>query len=233
MSSRDKRKFLRIFFYALPSIFIWLFVLLVYWPGLMSHDSVVQWAEIVTRQFSDFHPAFHTLFGLVTSELFGGTPAGIAIIQVLALSFSCGWGMAYFEELGLPRWVCWTGAILFALLPVNFVLVNTIWKDVPYSISVLILSVIFLKIFKTKGQWLKGLRFVWLGLVFALIALFRHNGIAVSVISGVLLLFLFKSARKQTLYALLIFVSVYLGMTRLLFPRLDVTPSTSFKYGVF
>lgn len=233
MSLRDKSKFLRAYSYALPSLFIWILVLLVYWPGLMSHDSVVQWAEIVARQFSDFHPAFHTLFGLVSSSIFGGTPAGIAIIQVLALSFVCGWGIAYFEELGLPRWVCWTSAILFTLLPVNFVLVNTIWKDVPYSISVLLLSIIFLKIYKTNGQWLKGTRFVWLGLVLALIALFRHNGIAVSAISGVSLLFLLKSARKQTLYALLIFMSAYLGMTRLLFPKLDVTPSTSFKYGVF
>ena len=223
----------QMFEFAVPSIIVWVLIILVYWPGLMSHDSVVQWAEIVSKSFTDYHPAFHTLFEFVISRFSGGNPAGVPIVQILALSVVAGWGITYFRELGLSKWLCWCCAVMFAILPVNFVLVNSLWKDIPYGISVLCLSVVFLKIYKTDGRWLYGNRAILVGLLLALIALFRHNGIAVAALSGISLLIFIPTSKKPVLIALAVFAMAYFVVNGIIYPNLNVKSSADFKYGVF
>ena len=66
------RQPLRIFLalYTLPMVAVWGIYLLTFFPGMMSPDSNVQWGQILSGQFNDAHPVFHTLsMWLVTQGL--------------------------------------------------------------------------------------------------------------------------------------------------------------------
>src|SRR5262249_58527353 len=70
--------------YGLPSIVVSTVFLLTFWPGLMSADSLDQWRQILTREFNDWHPAFHTLTHWLITRPWG-SPAADAGRQVVVL----------------------------------------------------------------------------------------------------------------------------------------------------
>ncbi len=129
------------FWYALPMILVWFIFLLAVWPGMMTPDSISQWSQLISLQFNDAHPVFHTLLlWLITRIWF--SPAAIAICQIIFLSLTAAWGIGTLRGLGLPNWAAWLLAGLFAFNPINGDMVNTIWKDIPYSTALFLLSII-------------------------------------------------------------------------------------------
>jgi hypothetical protein len=55
--------------YALPFFLVSGFMLLVFFPGMMSGDSLTQWKQAHSLVFSDHHPVFHTLTILLASRI--------------------------------------------------------------------------------------------------------------------------------------------------------------------
>jgi hypothetical protein len=162
---------------VLPGVAVWVFALLAFWPGLMSPDSLDQWWELRKAEFHDAHPAIHTMLMWLVTRVWM-SPAAIALAQIVALAGVLGWGLSRLRTLGMPFWLVWATAAAFALSPVNYRMVITLWKDIPFSIAMLALVVLLVQIIVTDGQWLRR-RMSWLvlGLVVALASLMRHNGI--------------------------------------------------------
>jgi hypothetical protein len=154
----------------------WFFGLLVFWPGLMSGDSLQQWWEMTRWRLGDDHPAFHTAMNWVITRIWR-SPAAIATFQIVALAWVVGWGLTRMRRAGMPRWLAVLTCAGLALSPVNMKLVITLWKDIPFAISFLALMVMMLQVVLTDGAWLgRPLRWLGLGVLAALVALFRHNG---------------------------------------------------------
>ncbi len=140
--------------YFIFIILIWGLYLLALYPGMMSADSLVQWEQVLTGNYNDHHPVFHTLtIWLVTRIAL--TPTSVAIAQILFLGFVTAQWLAFFENIRVPQSVIWISAVLFTLSPVNGTMVNTLWKDVPYSTSILALSLLLSKIVFSNGNWLQ------------------------------------------------------------------------------
>ena len=162
--------------YMLPMVICWGFTLLVFWPGFMTNDSVAMWEQTLSGEYSDWQSAF---YGIVLSGLvrIWYSPAIVSIPQVLLLSFLVAWGLKILQEQGTPRIALWAVSILFALSPFNNLYSITLWRDIPYSIAVLWLVILLLKLFISKGEWAKGTGWIWLALAAFLIAIYRKNGI--------------------------------------------------------
>ena len=85
--------------YALPMIVVWGIYLLTFFPGLMSQDSIDQWAQVVSAHFNDAHPVFHTLLiWLITRFWF--SPAAVVVFQIIILSLTVAWGIGMLEQYG-------------------------------------------------------------------------------------------------------------------------------------
>jgi hypothetical protein len=197
------------FFYVLPMIVVWGAYLIAFYPGMMQTDSNVQWGQIVTGQFIDYHPVFHTfLIWLITRIWY--SPAAVVIFQILFLSFTVAWGIRVLEEHGFPRWSSWVLAALFAFAPLNGNMVIVLWKDIPYSTSLLLLSLMILKIVLSKGEWLNHrLSWVWLGIVSLFVSSFRHNGLPIPVVTLILLFACYRNFWKRITRSLVLFVVLY------------------------
>src|SRR5262249_38322432 len=89
--------------YSAPSPLVWTPDLLVFWPGLMSPDSLEQWRQVLQGEINNEHPAFHTLtIWLITRVWF--SPAAVALTQILALALMFGLVIRELERWSLSRW---------------------------------------------------------------------------------------------------------------------------------
>ena len=191
----------------------------------MSPDSQDQWNQILNHKFTNAHPVFHTLSNWLLTRLWL-SPACVAAAQIAALSSLVGCGISYLRRVGMPRRLAVVTAMVFAVLPANATMVVTLWKDVPYSIALLLLSLLMLKMTLTEGAWI-GRPWAWgaLGLTATLVALYRHNGMPVALASLALLLVMFPGKRRRLATALGLCVALYWGVTGPLYQALDVTPT--------
>lgn len=187
--------------YALPLLLVWSLTLLAFWPGLMSWDSLYQWWQMSSGNINDVHPAFHTLMNGVITRIWP-SPGAVALFQVFWLSLTAGWGFYLLRKERISTRLIALTWILFILYPVNQVFVITLWKDIPYSIVLLALSLLLLQVSLSEGENLRR-PYIWLllGLLSALAALLRHNG---APVLGLLLLLivLYPVQARRTSYAL-------------------------------
>lgn len=199
--------------FALPMFIVWLGYLLVFFPGVLSPDTIHQFRMLHGLEaVIDWHPPIHTFLMKGLLALWN-SPAIVALTQMAVLSVVVGWGLGELVAYGLPLRAAWLVAGWFALSPVNGIMSITLWKDIWYAIFVMILFLLMLKMVLSGGQWLKRPgAWVALGLVNALTALFRHNGIALAVGCLGLTLLSFRSAWKKIVGAGVLFLLVFGGV---------------------
>ena len=199
-------------FYMLPMLLVWGFTLLIFWPGIMSNDAMGQWTQGVSGQYNDWQSGFHALLlaGLMRVWY---SPAFIAILQILCFALTVAWGLKTLQEYGAPRIVLWGISVLFAALPTNGILSITLWKDIPYAIAFLWLTVIIVKIVLSKADCARrGINWVWLGSAAFLVAIFRHNGVAAAAVCLLALLAVYRKYWKPFLGTILVALLLFLGI---------------------
>jgi hypothetical protein len=215
--------------YAIPIALVWIIYLLAFFPGMMSADSMVQWEQVLTGHFVDHHPAFHTfLIWLLTRIVL--SPAVIAIAQIIALAFIAGLWFAFFESLGIRCWVIVLIAFVFAIIPVNGTMVNTLWKDIPYSTAVLGLTLIIARVIFTKGTWIVSISAqIILGVTIALVMLLRHDGLILVVGTFLFLIMAYPNKWKPWLVSCLVCAILYFGIRGPIYNWVGVEKSSTLK----
>jgi len=152
--------------------------LISFFPANMTPDSVSQWeqAQGIVR-INNHHPAFHTLMIRWISHLYP-SPFIAASFQVFYCAFVLAVFWVYFVQKSHNRHILTALAIMVAVSPGNIMLVTTLWKDIPYTFSLLWLGIILLRIFENTNTFFKKPQMV-LSLVVSLIFVyeFRHNGV--------------------------------------------------------
>jgi hypothetical protein len=178
--------------YGLPLLIAGGFYLHAFWPALLSADSLIQWEQMVTGRYWDWHPIFHTLTNWLITRIWF-SPSAVALVQLLALSILAAWILHRLRQWGMPRWLAATTSLLFALSPATGILAITLWKDIPYSIALLALTLFVMETIQSDGAWLKKkAAVICLGVDLALVALYRHNGLPIAVGLPLLLLLAYR-----------------------------------------
>ncbi|MNU96764.1 hypothetical protein D3C71_868140 [compost metagenome] len=194
--------------HALPLVVIGTLLIGIFYPALMTSDSLDQWRQSGSGQFNDAHPILYGFFLLAVRWVHGGA-ALAAFVQLLLFAAASGWLIASIRQaMQAPRWVGHASAVLLALYPLVSLTAVTLWKDVPYSAAVIALCALLID--KSFGNARNALS--WGGaaglaaLVFACMAL-RHNGPAVSVAAILVLWFALPGSRKRVLLAAIVAIA--------------------------
>lgn len=212
--------------YASPCILVWSITLLAFWPGLMSIDPILQWTQMLSNRYDDAHPAFHTITNKVITSLWP-SPAAIVLVQIGAMALAFGLTLRELALFGVSKWVQALLIALFALSPVNNLMVITLWKDVTYAIVMLFLFWMLLRVWRTDGAWLRSWRtLVSIGVALAALALYRHNGAPTALLILPAFLIVGQRARWRQIagiggIALALVLLVKVGVYR----ALDVAPA--------
>ena len=185
-----KDKLWKVIFFVLPFLLL-LYHYWIYYPVSFSPDSMDQYQQSLQNVYSNWHPIVHTLLAFkLPLTLTSGWTGSIVLFQILIFSAVIGYALCTVKRYSNT---------CYALIVMLFILINPEtssialfpWKDVSFAIGAMLMVIYGIKVYFTKGEWLKKpLNVVCFVLTSVLTTLFRHNALlfTLPLIIAVLLL---------------------------------------------
>lgn len=186
-------------------LFVWW---LGWFPGFLSSDSIDQLTQVDTGEINNFHPATHTIAMWLITRLWD-SPGAISLVQIAVFTVVVSLIARRLIQLGVPLWLSvgsvWTVTLLPAVAPMTL----SIWKDVPFTLGFLWVMAELLLLARLRESYWDG----WhnaarLGAAFAVMWLFRHNGLLTVVILGVGIGWIYRDLWRRTRIALGVLIVV-------------------------
>ena len=179
------------------------------YPAVMTPDSLSQYRQAIGSQnYSDHHPWLHTmLFKLCYSmgyAVSGDIYFSIAIytiVQMIVVAVAESYVIVSLYEMGMKKKWCILSLFVFILYPFNLIYAVTIWKDILFSVSVMVLTLTIFRLcllskeskslFQSKRD---SILFIVSGFF---MCMFRHNGLYAFIVLAIILFFVFKRQVKS------------------------------------
>ena len=156
-NSDSRSVFLKSF--AVITVFFSLIMLLCYYPGISSGDNREQLEQILSGQYSNHHPFYHTMmirvFVTIGQSLFNSLNIGVALynlFSIMLLSAAFSYVIVTFHQLNICKNVIICTALFFMLLPINMTYSFTMWKDIPFSAATLFFTVSVFRYLENLGK---------------------------------------------------------------------------------
>lgn len=147
-------------------------------PGISSSDTVLCMdAAHHLQGTKDWHPVFYSMLLRAILRVWDSTYA-VILVQYLFWAFVLIELMLYLRKKGMRDLVLMAAALLMGLSAGNYLYLNTIWKDIPYALSLLWAFTLIAKLSIDPREY--GRKWgVYLELTAALVGIFflRKNGV--------------------------------------------------------
>lgn len=165
-------------------------------PAISTGDSsyCMYFAEHSMHGLSDWHPAFYILWLKAIISVVPATEA-VTVVQYVFFAYVMLRGLLFLYEKGMPTGVLYGIVLLTTLNCGNMVHITTIWKDIPYTLSITWLTI--LTAILLLGEKRRRV-YIYMELAVALVwtCLFRHPGIVPFAAVSVCLLIRFRKNYK-------------------------------------
>lgn len=167
-------------------------------PGISSYDT---WQSMVINAHNlvgmyDWHPAFYCMILRVIQMIWDSTYA-VIVVQYFFWAYVMVEFFLYLRKKGISDLIIFASSLFCGLNIANVIHINTIWKDIPYALSLFWLFVIVAKLTLDFDEY-KGKKYIYFELIVSLVGVFfyRKNGIVpFVVVSIVLIIFLRKNIK--------------------------------------
>ena len=158
----------------------------------------------------DWQPPFYIFILNILIKIYDSV-SFVIIIQCICFSLVFVDGILYFNEKGVSRKLL---VIIYCFISFgisNLIQLSTLWKDIPYMISMMWLTILIIKFVLDKDLYQK--KWSWyIQLVFASVfsALFRQNGILPVFVIIILFPLISKESKKVLLACIMSFILILL-----------------------
>lgn len=182
--------------------------LLTNYPGVMTPDSLAQYRQAAgISGYNDHHPWMHTLliefFYKIGYGITQNTYSAIAfytIVQMFLVAVSVAYVWSALYEMGLKKLYCILGIALFLIYPYNLIYGVTMWKDILFSMAVLVLTITLFRLhcFIKEGRTVRAMLRDWVLYVVCgfFMCMLRHNGFYAFLVLMLLLAVVFRRQWK-------------------------------------
>lgn len=219
--NQKSQLFLKLAFYIIPLCLLFVYYL-AYYPGGFSPDSISQYTQAINNQYSDWHPVIQTLFAFkLPLTLTGGWIGSIVLFQIICFSAVLGYSFnTIYKFTNLKYTVL---SIIFLLFnPQLGYIAMYPWKDISFAIGALLLLTYSLRIYFTKGDWIKKpLNTVVFIITASLTTLFRHNALLFTI--PLIIAVLLYMTKKRGLIICISVIVLCLGIKLPLYSAIGVT----------
>lgn len=203
----------------------WLLWLSGFYPATMSVDSFVHWKQVTgANPLNDHHPI---LYVLIIKALTGiwNSPAIIAFFQIVALGSVMASFLVFLYKAGIPfKWLLIL-AILTAIIPVNGIMVITIWKDILFCVWLVWLTLTIAEVVTGTYIFNETTTLVCLCVSLLGVALLRHNGVLASYcVTLALFILAIKTKRRGLMISLALFLLVFFTFKKIFMPFVFKVP---------
>lgn len=224
MKKSEQLKYLILF--ALPIIVVFSIVLIAHFPGILVSDALVQWNEVQTGVYDNWHPIFNTLYIALLAGIINN-PGFVLAVQILWIAFSVSYFLTRFKKYyNVSSVLLIIISCVFALFPLNFNFAVTLLKDILYSCFILILTGMIVDIINNEDWFKKWYNILFFVLICFAICAFRHNGIIAIVLVFITLFIVKKNSRKYVLITSLIWIVSYFLLNALVMKVFNVEKAT-------
>ncbi len=169
-----------------------------FYPGIISNDSINQLTQIVTGNYTNWHPFYHTnlirFFVFIGTSVLHDINAGVALyslFSIILMSACFSYAVVTLYQLNINKKIILAVSLIYMLMPHHILYSFTMWKDVPFSASVLLFTISAFRYFRKIGQN-NTLDMVLLALGAFGICLFRGNGLIVMFILIIISVIFFR-----------------------------------------
>lgn len=221
----DKKKSIKIWllFFSICIISNTLF-LLAYNPAIMTYDSFdqISQAKGITPLF-DWHPILHTLLIKFLLDIIP-SPTIIIIFQMVFISIIISTFLMILYKRGFTLKFLLFFTVIFINIPTNGFHIVTLWKDIPYSISILWLTLVFTKIIYRNTSYTRRQPFIYeICLALTCVYFFRQNGIFPYILSiFIISIILFKRKHYLSILSVLSTIIIIVGIQSYLYKTLTI-----------
>ncbi len=180
-------------------------------PGISSVDTVD--CMITNAQhlhgMVDWHPAFYCMVLRVIEEIWNSTYA-VIIVQYFFWAYVMDELLLFLRKRGMNDGVLVSVAVFSGCNAANFLHLNTIWKDIPYTLSLLWAFVILAKLSIYYEEY-KHKLYIYLEFIISMvgICLYRKNGMVSFIIIAVAAVIILRKNVKVWLSAVIALALVF------------------------
>ena len=201
------------------------------YPGIVSTDSI---SEISTSLFSmnnmvNHHPVLHIIIVSIFMNIgkaINNYNLGIALYSISQMIFTtCTFSFVlyYLAKKNVNFYIRVLCFIIFALYPPFANYSITMWKDVPFGLSMLLYTIGMVEL-ATNKEFLKSVKNkILFSLVTIMVILFRNNGIYVVILSIPFMIFFTQSSRRTITIISIILIILYAIWKGPIFSLLNTT----------
>lgn len=190
---------------------LFMFLLLVFYPGIITYDGNNQWSQIVNNNIGNGHPFFSTYFMLLLSKIWN-SPTIVLMFQVFIFSyfwtFICKTTRKYNDC--FKKELIYT--IVISFIPIISLYSITLWKDILYSYYLMFTIYYVYKGIKNNFKY-SIFEIFNIGLLITLVFNYRHNGMITAIFLLIMFIIIFikeKIGFKKIMVIILTFLSLNL-----------------------
>lgn len=225
----NPRSLFFISFFAIS--FVYLLVLyLIKFPGLVEADTIQQFYECRTGEFTNYNPLYSTLlikpFVSVGMWVFGNMNACVAMYftaQAVFVAFSFACVVKAMSEMRAPLWLLISTVLFYALTPYHIMFSIGHSKDVMFSVSVMLFCVVLFDLMKRPDAPLYRYSFLFVtSLGFCLM---RNNGILAFLFFIPVYCIVSGMKNKRIIWILISAILLSFCLTRPILRALDIPQS--------
>lgn len=225
LDSKTKINIKEVLVYTILIIIVMTICYIVNIPTLynVSPDVINQYNEAITNTYSDWHPLFHTLLFFKLPTIINNSLSTCAVFQLIFVGLVTLYFAYFCRKYFLNhKWTLFI-LILFLANPIIMKMSTTLWKDIPFSFSMMLLTMNLIEIFIDKN-WLNSNKNKLLFIIGSFgIIFFRHNGI-LSFLIMMCLLIIFNNKKKFLIILLIIMMSLKFVSTPI-YKSLNIGPN--------
>lgn len=221
----------RTFFIVWGIIFVaWIPYFLNYYPGVITPDSMGQICQSLgIYNLTNHHPVFHTFLisiAMNIGKMIGNYNIGVGIYSIAQMIVTSGifsFAIYYMAKRNVDYRVRLLTLLFYALYPVNALYSITMWKDIPFAVSMLIFTIMMTEISINREHFLKSkFKNVMLIISMILVFLFRNNGFYVIILTIPVMLIVARKNYKKILVISCIVLATYAIWKGPIFSILDI-----------
>lgn len=208
----NKKKCIKMWLFLFVSItLIYSIICWGFYPGNMTSDSIDQWMQAINlRPIVNAHPPFYTILMRLISFVWKN-PFVVILFNICFYAAIISSIMTYFYKQGINKKIIYIITACFVLSCNNLCLLTTLWKDIPFTISLLWLTFEIFRIVEEKDAYFKKIRNVAL-LILAMCCtyFFRVNGMFPYYVTILILIYYFFKLNTKRNICIAILGSIFL-----------------------
>ena len=216
---------------------VYLVYYLIYFPGILTGDSIDEINMILGNvTLNDHHTIFHIIFLYIPFKVTSIFTNNINIcvgvttlMQIIIMSLILAYTINYLYKRHTPKYILIGIITYYALLPINGFYSITLWKDIIFSLLILLLTIECQKLIEKKNNITIKNSYTFI-IISILAILSRNNAIYMYIILALLTIIIFRKRIITVLLMFIIIFSTYFTIKGPIYNYFDIAKSSSSEY---